>query len=160
MSRIRIYFEGDPKLKKSLQAFVHKAVPGTRGKLRLVSGGGRDQAIDDFLAAVKLHHHDSFVMLLIDSEAEDDGRLFQQLQQKTNWRVPSGASINDRQVCWMVQCMEAWLVADRDALRSYYGAELSESSLPSNPRVDACSKGRRIGGAEKGHENYQERSVS
>jgi len=40
----------------------------------------------------------------------------------------------------MVQVMESWFLADRRALRSFYGRRFHEKSLPANPRVEEVFK--------------------
>ena len=42
----------------------------------------------------------------------------------------------------MVQTMEAWFLADIDALRQYYGKKLQESAIPKNPNVEEIDKTR------------------
>jgi hypothetical protein len=36
----------------------------------------------------------------------------------------------------MVQCMEAWFLADAEALRRYYGKDFRESAVRGNPNVE------------------------
>ena len=136
--RIRIYFEGTPALRPSLGEFLERAVPAARGKLKLVAGGGRDKTIDDFGRAFRNTCPD-FLILLVDSEEADDGKLEIRLRAKRNWRVPRNARTKHR-ICWMVQCMETWLIADRAALRGYYGRKLHEKSLPRNQDVESIPK--------------------
>ena len=40
----------------------------------------------------------------------------------------------------MVQVMESWFLADCDALRAYYRAQLRESALPQNPQIEQIPK--------------------
>lgn len=40
----------------------------------------------------------------------------------------------------MVQAMESWLLADRAALRSYFGASFRENRLPSQPNLEDIAK--------------------
>lgn len=40
----------------------------------------------------------------------------------------------------MVQLMETWFLADRAALRAYYGSRFRQDRLPGNPRVEDVSK--------------------
>ena len=44
------------------------------------------------------------------------------------------------QVHLMVQCMEAWFVADRQALMDYYGREFRGNALPGNPNPEQIPK--------------------
>ena len=49
----------------------------------------------------------------------------------------------------MVQCMEAWFLADRAALVNYYGQDFRESALPGNPNIEAVSKVDVLNGLER-----------
>jgi hypothetical protein len=40
----------------------------------------------------------------------------------------------------MVQCMEAWLVTDIEALKKCFGPRLRENVLPQNPNIEAVPK--------------------
>jgi hypothetical protein len=40
----------------------------------------------------------------------------------------------------MVQCMEAWFLADAQALGKYYGKEFRESAIRLNPKVEEIPK--------------------
>ena len=46
----------------------------------------------------------------------------------------------DGSVHLMVQCMEAWFLADRPALAQYYGDGFIPSALPGNPRIEQVPK--------------------
>jgi len=41
---------------------------------------------------------------------------------------------------FMVQMMEAWLIADLSALNRFYGPEFKEGALPKNPNVEEIDK--------------------
>jgi hypothetical protein len=40
----------------------------------------------------------------------------------------------------MVQMMEAWLVADREALRKFYGQRFNANAIPRSPNVEQIGK--------------------
>lgn len=40
----------------------------------------------------------------------------------------------------MVQCMEAWFLADKETLAAYFGNEFNQSTLPGNTSVEYISK--------------------
>ena len=79
----------------------------------VVASGSRQEAFNDFCAAVKY----DFIVLLVDSEGPRGKGIQphgQHLKTRDSWNQPSGAT--DDQVHLMVQCMEAWFLADKDSL--------------------------------------------
>ncbi len=152
MSQIRVYFEGNPGLKRPIQIFLEKADPRLKDKIKPIPGRGRDDTIHDFLRA-KSQHPDVVHILLLDSEGPDDGGLFLRLQQQENWRVGPGLVITEGLVGWMVQLMESWFLADRAALRHYYGSDLHENSLPRNPKVEEVPKADVLDGLKRATRN-------
>jgi hypothetical protein len=100
---------------------------------------GQGHAVRDFMKALRTHAS-ALNVLLIDSEGPDDGRLFELLQGRGDWQPPSGTIVGSDQVFWMVQLMEAWFLADRPALKQFYGHDFHERSLPGNPKVEKVAK--------------------
>ena len=79
-------------------------------------------------------------MLLVDSEegvAPSDGPWAHVLK-RDGWTRPDTAA--DDSLHFMVQCMEAWFVADKDALRVYFGHEFNLRRLPGRREVEAIAK--------------------
>ncbi len=80
-------------------------------------------------------HPDALNILLIDAEGPDDGKLFETICH------PRGIDVRSRDtVFWMVQCMEAWFLADAEALKKYYGKEFRENAVRLNPKVEEIPK--------------------
>jgi hypothetical protein len=75
---------------------------------------------------MRSQHRVGSLIILLDSDQPDDGRLFVRLQQKTNWKPAQ--KVDKNSVCWMVQCMEAWFLADRNALHNVFGERLKENA--------------------------------
>ena len=142
----RLYVEGGgdhkpsrTKCSQAFQAFLHKA--GVAGALpRIFASGGRQQAYDDFRHALGVARDDDRVVLLVDSEGPvaKDTRPWQHLKNRDGWDKP--ASADDDHAHLMVQCMEAWFLADRDALARYFGNGFNESSLPRRADIEEVSK--------------------
>ena len=104
---------------------------GFAGRLPVIKrGGGRSQTFASFAKAVRRALPDELLILLVDSEGPvQSGRsVWQHLQDRDGWRRPAGAG--DDCAFLMVQAMEAWLLADRDALREYFGERFNEGRLP------------------------------
>ena len=94
----------------------------------LVACGGRNQVFDDFKTAIASGRQ-SFVAMLIDSEdpVNDAEATWQHLRTRDGWDQPSGAT--DDQVLFMTTCMETWIMADHQAIRSVFGNGVQDSAL-------------------------------
>jgi hypothetical protein len=140
--------------RKAFRGFLGKLL-GDRPKLRIIPSGSRDQAYRDFCRSLA-NDADTFPLLLVDSEDPvPPGTTVQEhLRDRDRWTetLPHG------QVHLMVQCMEAWFLADKSALAQYYGAGFKQSALPRNPNIEEIPKrdvmnglDRATGDTSKGH---------
>ncbi len=108
---------------------------------RVVACGSRQRAYDQFCAAIDEAETDSFIVLLVDSEtavAASDSP-WEHLKKRDKWAQPSAAEDDSAQL--MVQCMEAWFVADRRSLGAYFGKDFKAAALPARDDVEAIAKG-------------------
>jgi Domain of unknown function (DUF4276) len=135
---VHIFVEGggsQPRTKtacrKAFHVFFEKLL-SDRPKPRIVASGSRDEAYRDFCRALS-EDPDVFPVLLVDSEDRlPPGKTpAAHLRDRDQWTKP----LPDGQVHLMVQCMEAWFLADKGKLAEYYG-----NALPANPRVENISK--------------------
>ena len=78
--------------------------------------------------------------MLKDSEHADNGRLIAEVKSHRDWDSELGADVQDSQLHFMIQVMEAWFLADHRTLRLYYGQRFLENRLPGNPNVEHISK--------------------
>ncbi len=104
---------------------------GFTGKMpKLVACGGRGQAYDDFCTGHRSSSQGHLTMMLVDSEdpMADIEATWTHLKDRDGWDKPNTA--DDEQVLMMTTCMETWIVADREALKSHYGYKFQESGLP------------------------------
>ena len=170
MVSVRLYVEGGgdnkalrAKCRSGFRTFLEKA--GLAGRMpRIVACGGRDNAYDSF----KTGHASKVAkaMLLVDAEeavTADDP--WQHLKSRDGWDRPSGAT--DEQCHLMVQVMESWFLADKDALQAYFGQGFRMSSLPANPKIeqipkqdverglDGATQGTRKGRYNKGAHSFE-----
>ncbi|MGV3659743.1 MAG: DUF4276 family protein [Prosthecobacter sp.] len=111
-------------------------------KPRLVACGGRNSVLDDFSIALRTSRG-GYVAMWIDSEEpmQDIEAAWKHLAEVTSvdkWEQPAGA--RDDQVLFMTTCMETWIVADKNTLRSYYGQHLNESALPPTTDLERRSR--------------------
>ncbi|PXF31435.1 hypothetical protein WH50_09560 [Pokkaliibacter plantistimulans] len=116
--------------------FITKA--GIRKRPRIVACGSRNNAYNDYCTAVK---NGEPAMLLVDSETAVDASCVQgepatwtpwtHLHQRDQWGKPAGAQ--DVHCHLMVECMEAWLIADQDVLQDFFGQQFQTNALPVIP---------------------------
>jgi len=144
---VKIYVEGgghqnsrlSTECRKGFRLLLEKA--GMRGQMpRIVACGGRKEAYDDFCTAVRARRSNELLFLLVDSEGPVDPRdsAWAHLKKQGAWIAPAG--ISDEAVHLMVQCMEAWLVADQTALSAYFGPGFQLSALPKSPNIESIPK--------------------
>jgi Domain of unknown function (DUF4276) len=144
VSELRIYFEGDSRLRPGFRQFLSEIAASARSRkwnFDLIATEGTP--VQDFRDALK-SHADAWNVLLLD------------------WEDPDGAEIRKKQlgncdpdsVFWMVQVMEAWFLADVEALRALYKRRFNESAVGWNtkveeiPKVDVLEKLKKISGGE------------
>ena len=116
------------------------ASAGLGGSVKIVRGGGREQTFNRFASAVASGRAGAPVLLLVDSEdpVAPGSSVWQHLHDRDGWTRPDGAG--DDQVFLMVQLMETWFLADRDALRRYFGAQFRENAVRQWPVLEAVPK--------------------
>jgi hypothetical protein len=146
MSSIAIYMEGggDGKgskaaLRLGMESFLIPLKDAARAKAwkwRLVCCGGRNATFDGFRNALQ-NGDDTIVALLVDAEEAVKGPVRAHLQSKDRWDLKS---CSDEVVHLMVQTMEAWIVADPDALAAYYGQKFRRNDLPSSQDLETVTK--------------------
>ena len=118
---IRIYFEGDKSLKPGFSAFLSEARARAREKrcrFELIATGGTPTR--DFGIAIKSNRN-AWNILLLDSEGPYTGNRSALLCTENGWTIAHADSI-----FWMVQMMEAWFHADKDAFLSFMEEDLME----------------------------------
>ena len=141
-----LYIEGGGDRKDSLEnrfrrgwkKFFERADVG--GKTRIVRGGGRQKTYNRLSTAVSNAIPGKVPFLLVDSEdAVTLGRsTWHHVLNRDGWDQPEGAG-ND-QAFLMVQVMETWFLADREALRKYFGAKLKERAFKTWPNLENVPK--------------------
>lgn len=143
---IKVYVEGGGdsnqlrrQCRNGFREFFSKA--GLEGHMpRVVACGSRQRAYDQFCTAINEAEAGSFIFLLVDSEtavAASDSP-WEHLRKRDNWTQPSPATDDSAQL--MVQCMEAWFVADRQSLGDYFGKDFNAAALSARDDVEAIAK--------------------
>ena len=126
--------------RQAFREFFLNAGLGTR-KPRVVPCGGRKQAYNFFCSDHANARGRQIILLLVDSEAPVTASSpWDHLRNREGdgWVRPDGAS--DDQCHLMVQCMEAWFLADRESLCQFFGQGFIENALPGNTIVETIAK--------------------
>ncbi len=153
MKEVAIYLEGGgdtaqqkAELRTGMDALLgpqKRAARDRRLGWRMIPCGGRQQTFEAFRHAVQQADEETLLILLVDSEgpvppetrdaAVNAQMRVRHLQQRDNWDLTAAAP---EQVHLMVQCMEAWIVADPEALAGYYGKKFHAGSLPKRHNLE------------------------
>jgi hypothetical protein len=142
---VRIYVEGGGNSKDTLKrcnegfaSYCQKLAPTNR-QPRVVACGGRQQAFNRFSTAVSSSQASDISVLLVDSEAPvTAATAVQHLHSRDGWDFPA---LDHHRVFLMVQAMESWFLADREALANFYDGGFLANSLPGSPtNVEAVLK--------------------
>ena len=145
--KVKLYVEGggdgNPlkrKCREGFRGFLLKTSLKRRMP-KIIACGDRRQAYDKFCAALASAGEGEFIALLVDSETPVTKKPWLHLHHRKGdqWKRPRGAS--DRNVHLMVQVMESWFLADRDALSEYFGQHFRESALPGQQDIEKIEKG-------------------
>jgi hypothetical protein len=139
--KVKLYVEGGRSSDAALRQAIHSLFAHDfSGRLpSSKASGSREDAFKDFRSALKKAKPGEYPILLVDSESPVNRQTpWQHLKKHDGWAKPAGA--DDEQSQLMVQCMETWLVADRAALKKFFGKDFKESCLPDNNKLEAVSK--------------------
>jgi len=140
---LRIFVEGGAQgstkagCREGFRKFFEKVLPS--GSFAITASGSRADAYKDFCLAVKQSDGD-YNVLLVDSEESVSKDPWTHLAERKGdgWKRPAGAA--DDQAQLMVQVMEAWFLADREALVEFYGQGFTTGSLPGQKNVELIAK--------------------
>lgn len=143
---IRIYFEGGGNsrllwrtLRRGFGQFLdplRRLAQDRRIGWHLIPCGSRNETFKEFMIGLRTHP-ESFNVLLVDSEREVTLSRWQHLQKWDRFAPPG---LPEDRCHFMVQTVEAWLVADPEALAEFYGQGFLRNALPSQPNVEAIPK--------------------
>lgn len=143
---VKLYVEGGGDVdllrnqcREGFRRFLEAA--GVKGRMpRIVASGSREMAFNNFLTAVAHPRSGELPLLLVDSEAPvaDGATVWQHLKTSDGWMRPEAAG--DDQAFLMVQCMEAWFLADRETLADFFGKEFNGNTIPQWKDLEAVGK--------------------
>lgn len=147
MVAVRVYIEGGGTTRREQaglrQGFadLFTKLLGDCPKPKAIPAGGRGNALAEFEHGVR-SNPEALCLLLVDSEAavQKGTTPWEHVRTREGdgWSRPDGAT--DEQLHLMVQTMEAWFVADPEALAAYYGQGFREDALPRQKDVEQVAK--------------------
>ena len=107
---------------------------------KVVACGGRESAYGDFREAVASNAGTGrAIFLLVDSEAPvTSTESWRHLKSRDSWDLPRTAAADSAHL--MVQCMEAWFYADKDALERFFGPGFNTSVLSGQVDIEDIPK--------------------
>ena len=141
---VKVYVEGGgdrrelkKECRKGFSTFLRKTK--LAGQMpRIIACGGRQKTLDKFCTALAISKSDDFIVLLVDSEGPVMNDPWFRLKQRDDWDKPEGATDDNAHL--LVQCMEAWFLADQDALADFFGAGFNRNTLPQRAKVEDIPK--------------------
>ena len=146
MVKVRVYVEGGgnsrelrARCRRGFSSFFEKA--NLVGRMpRVIACGGRQAAFEDFRTALHSSKEQEFIVLLVDSEdpVADGSGPWLHLRTRDGWQMPDEAT--DENAHLMVQCMEAWFLADKNGLAAYFGHGFNRNALPGRPEIEDVAK--------------------
>ena len=153
MTEIVIYVEGggdSAQQRSELRQGFDSLLGGVKSKARekrlgwkLVLAGGRQATYEAFLNALTTGPGSARTVLLVDAEApvaatsgdlaRDAMARVAHLVQRDKWDL---SAVQPERVHLMVQCMEAWIVADARALEAFYQQGFIAKALPARDNLE------------------------
>lgn len=102
----------------------------------VIACGARRAAFDAFKIALK-QHHDAFNVLLVDAEGPVTRSPWEHLEESDHW---PNQGVPDDHCHLMVQVMEAWIIADLETLKGFYGQGFNPNPIPGQEDAELISK--------------------
>jgi len=143
---IRIYVEGGGqdkltwrKIREGLSNFLdplRQLARSHRVGWSIIPCGSRNDTFEELKIGLRTRP-EAFNVLLVDSEGPVSRSRLEHLRHQDRWDV---ALLTEDQCHLMVQTIEAWLVADPEALAGYYGQDFRPKALPKHDDVEAIPK--------------------
>jgi hypothetical protein len=146
VNEVRIYVEGGGD-QRSGKAAVQEGFSKFLSPLKeiarerrihwyVIACGSRNAAFDAFGIALR-QHVAAFNVLLVDSESHVSQSPWRHLQDRDHWPIQG---IPDEHCHLMVQVMEAWIIADLETLRRFYGQGFNPNPIPGREDVELIDK--------------------
>jgi hypothetical protein len=148
VTKIDLYVEGGgdnagprEQLRQAIGRLLERGLAdrSVRRRPKVVVCGSVQKTLQRFEEAIS-NTTDAVCAVLVDADGPvPQGRLpAAHLLQKHGWAKPNRSA--DEQIHLMVQTMEAWIVADIEALQAYYGDGFRPNSLSNRENVEEIPK--------------------
>ena len=126
------------RFREGWREFLRSA--GVDGRVKIVRGGGRERTYRRFATAAASAGSGAVALLLVDSEdpVAAGHTIWRHLAARDGWTRPGDAG--DDQAFLMVQAMETWFLADRDALRAYFGDGFRAKAIRAWPDLESVPR--------------------
>jgi hypothetical protein len=146
--------------REGFRKFIQKS--GYSGSMpKIVACGGRQIAYEKFQNESQLGN---VAFLLVDSEELVDETNWEKpwahlaAREGDNWQKPENAE--DNYCHLMVICMESWFLADRTALKAFFGQGFNEKALPAGETpLESIPKDKIYSSLEKASHNCKTKKV-
>ena len=145
--KVKVYVEGGgdgkslrTRCRQGFSSFFAKS--NLAGRMpQIIACGGRNSAFDKFRTALGSRNAEEFIVLLVDSEdpVADGAGPWLHLRTRDGWERPDEATNENAYL--MVQCMEAWFLADKDGLAAYFDQGFNRNALPGRREIEDVAKG-------------------
>ena len=162
MVRVKIVIEGggsgeipDKNFRQAWAKFF--AAAGLTGRMpKTVRGESRNETFDKFKDELRKRRPDELTLLLVDSEGPVAAgqSAWEHLQQRDGWERPARADADSAYL--MVQFMETWFLADREAMRRFFGPLFRESALEAWPQLENVPRDRVMATLQQATANCQQ----
>lgn len=131
--------ENRAALRQGMDTFLQPLKEAARSKAlpwKLVCCGTRNEAFKRFQNAVN-NSADVVSVLLVDAEGPVNRLPRCHLRDRDDWDL---SFAHEETIHLMVQAMEAWIVADSETLKGYYGQGFRVNKLPRATNLEGVSK--------------------
>jgi hypothetical protein len=165
---VKVYVEGGgdhnedlrTRCRKGFSQFLERA--GFKGRMpRIVACGGRKSAFDFFKKSHEDARENELAILLVDSETpfrQESPWDHVQDREGDGWDRPTSAT--DEQLHLMVQAMEAWFYADKEAVERYYQRGFRMAGLGRRADIENISTADLFAGLERATKDCQKGGYS
>ena len=152
VDEVNILFEGDSKLRPGFRNLLDRHVERARRqriRFKLIAGGPGPEAVKDFLRVCRTRPY-QLNILIIDSEGPVPNTVHAIRTLRANSFWDQDVVCDDDQINFMVQAMEAWFIADPEALIKCYGQDFNINLLPNPQNAESTAPSETVAAIHRG----------